>query len=487
MAEHTNGARVAAALIALACSGCAVGPDFERPAPPTVERFTREPLSATQNAPGPGGAAQRFAEGADIERQWWTVFASPALNDLVDRAFAHNPTIESAQAALRQAQEFVAAQRGAYFPSVQASYSPSRQQNASGTISPTLTSGNPLFTLHTAQLSISYAPDVFGLNRRAVESLGAQAQMQQYQLQAAYLTLASNVVQAAIQQAALRAQIDAVEDMIRGAERSLALLRGQARLGFASGLDVAAQQTALAQMQLQLPQLIRQREQTRDLLAVLTGSFPAQGGAENFDLDLLQLPEVLPLSLPSQLVDQRPDVRAAEAQVHAASALVGVAVANRLPQFSISAIYGGSATQFGHMFSDGNKFWGLTGTIGQSLFDFGTLMHRQRAADAGLQQAVAQYHGVVLTAFQNVADTLYALDADAKTLAAAAAAETAAKRTFDLTRRQLELGFVNSLTLLNAQQAYQQSRIARIQAQAARHTDTAALFQALGGGWRERS
>ncbi|WP_211461352.1 efflux transporter outer membrane subunit [Collimonas silvisoli] len=474
---------IASALTTVACGGCAVGPDFHRPAAPAVEHYTREPLSVTAEAPGTGGAAQHFDAGAEIERQWWTVFASPTLNDLVERAFKHNPSIESAQAALRQAQESTAAQRGIYFPTLQASYSPSRQKNAVGTISPTLTSGDPLYTLHTAQLSISYAPDVFGLNRRTVESLAAQAETQQYQLEAAYLTLASNVVAAAIQQAALRAQIQASEEIIHGAEKSLDSLRRQAELGFASGLDVAAQETALAQARQTLPPLMKQLEQTRNLLAVLTGSFPAQGGMENVELDALQLPQVLPLSLPSKLVEQRPDVRAAEAQVHAASAQVGVAVANRLPQISISALYGGSSTQFSRMFADDNKFWGVTGNIAQTVFDFGTLLHRKRAADAALEQAAAQYRSVVLTAFQNVADTLYALDADAKALSAAAAAEAAASKTMSLTQRQLELGFVNALVLLNAQQAYQQTRIARIQAEAARYTDTAALFQALGGGW----
>ena len=303
----------------------------------------------------------------------------------------------------------------------------------------------------------------------------------------AYLTLASNTVAAAIQEAALRAQIKATEDIIHAATGALELLRRQAELGFASGLDVAAQETALAQMQQALPPLTKQLEQTRDLLAVLAGRLPAQGGTEDFDLDALQLAQVLPVSIPSKLVEQRPDVRAAEAQVHAASAQLGVAVANRLPQFSISALYGGSATQFSKMFADSNVFWGITGTIAQTIFDFGTLLHRQHAAESALDQAAAQYRSVVLTAFQNVADSLYALDADANALAAAVRAEMAAKKTLDLTRQQLELGFVNALALLNAEQAYQQTRIARIQAQAARYTDTAALFQALGGGWRSAS
>ena len=314
--------------------------------------FTREPLAKTVPS-----ADRRFEVGAEIERRWWSAFASPALDGLVQAAFRKNPGVAAAQAALRQAQENAAAQRGLYYPTLQAGYSPSRQMNAVGTISPTLASGDPLYTLHTAQLSIGYVPDVFGLNRRTVESLEAQSETQTFQLQAAYLTLAGNVVTAAVQEGALRAQIEATREIVAADAHSLQLLRRQAELGSASGLDVAAQETALAQAQQALPPLEKQLEQTRDLLAVLAGDFPARGGKEDFDLAALQLPQALPLSLPSALVEQRPDVRAAEAQMHAASALVGVAVANRLPQLSISAVYGGSSTEFARCCDD-NKFRG---------------------------------------------------------------------------------------------------------------------------------
>ncbi len=474
---------VVTACMTLALGGCAVGPDFHRPAPPNVDGYTREPLHATASVAGPGGTAQRFEPGGKILREWWTVFGSATLNEWVAQAFQHNPTLDSANAALRQAQENTAAQRGAYFPTLQANYSLSRQRQGVGTISPTLTSGEDLYTLHTAQLSISYAPDVFGLNRRTVESLVAQEEAQRFQLNAAYLTLAANVVAAAIEQAALRAQIVATKEIIRAEARVVELLHRQAELGFASGLDVAAQETVLAQAQQALPPLTKQLEQTRDLLAVLAGKFPSQGGAENVDLDALRLPEALPIHLPSVLVEQRPDVQIAQAQLHAASAQVGIAVANRFPQFSISATDGGNATRFSQMFADSNKFWGITGNIVQTIFDAATLKHRQGAAEAALDQVAAQYRSTVLTAFQNVADTLYALDADAQALEAAVKAETATQKSFDLTRRQLELGFVNAITMLSAEQAFQQTKITRIQAQAARYADTAALFQALGGGW----
>lgn len=476
--------RVALLATALACAACAAGPDYHRPALPAAERYTREALPA---AIGASQDAQQLQPGQRIAREWWQAFGSAALDALVKQAFAHNPSIDSAQAALRQAQENVAAQRGAYLPSVQAGYAASRQKNAVATLSPTLTSGQALYTLHTAQLTIAYAPDVFGLNRRTVEALAAQAESQQYQLEAAYQALASNVIAAAIQQASLRAQIEAATNIIASDTRALAILQRQAELGYASGLDVAAQETALAQARQALPPLRKQLEQTRDLLATLTGKLPAQGDGESIDLDQLQLPAELPLSLPSQLVEQRPDVRAAEAQVHAASAQVGIALANRLPQFAISAQYGGSSTAFSRMFDTGNTFWGLTGSVAQSVFDFGTLKHRQRAAEAALQQSAAEYRGVVLGAFQNVADTLYALQADAQALDAATQTQSAAQRTLDLTHKQLEVGQVNGLALINAQTAYQQARIGTVQASAARYSDTAALMLALGGGWQPDS
>ncbi|RAO77797.1 efflux transporter outer membrane subunit [Dyella jiangningensis] len=467
------------------CAGCAVGPDYRRPSTPGPAHFTREALVDIVGSPSV--ASQQGASSEAISETWWQVFGSEALNVKVQRALAHNPDLDAAMAALRQAQENVAAQRATFFPGVQLSYAPSRQRDAVGTLSPTLTSGSTYYTLHTSQLNISYDPDVFGLNRRTVESLQAQADNQRYQLEAARLTLAANVVNAAIQEASLRAQIDATTTVIDAQTRALAILHNQARLGYASALDVAAQESALAQARQALPGLQKQLQQNRDLLAVLCGDTPDQAGAPEFELGHLTLPVVLPRAVPSQLVTQRPDVRAAEESVHDASAQVGVALANRLPQFTLSAAYGGSATSFTRMFTDDNIFWTLAGSISQTVFDVGALKHKQRAAEAALQQSAAQYRGVVLGAFQNVADALYAIDSDARALAAADDAEKAAQRTLALTQKQQQLGYVNSLALINAQQAYEQARISRVQAQAARLSDTAALIQALGGGWQGSS
>ncbi|PXV61599.1 efflux transporter, outer membrane factor (OMF) lipoprotein, NodT family [Dyella jiangningensis] len=470
---------LAAALTA--CVGCAVGPDYHRPATPMPAQLTRQPLASTVGSAS--GASQQWSSEA-IAQTWWEVFGSDALNRRVQRALARNPDLDAATAALKQAQENVAAQRAAFFPSAQLNYSPSRQRDAVGTLSPTLASNATYYTLHTAQLNISYAPDVFGLNRRTVESLQAQADNQRYQLEAARLTLAANVVNAAIQEASLRSQMEATQAIIDAQTKALAILHDQARLGYASGLDVAAQESALAQARQSLPPLEKQLEQNRDLLAVLCGDTPDQAGTPEFDLEQLTLPITLPQAVSSQLITQRPDVRAAEENVHDASAQVGVALANRLPQFTLSGAYGGSSTSFTRMFTDDNVFWSLAGSVSQTVFDFGALKHKQRAAEAALQQSAAQYRSVVLGAFQNVADTLYAIDSDARALAAADDAETAAERTLTLTQKQQQLGYVNALALINAQQAYQQARISRVQAQAARLSDTAALMQALGGGWR---
>lgn len=491
-----------AALPFALAAACAVGPNYHRPATAPASAYAPSALPAsTVAAAGETGEAQSFATGRAISGEWWTLFQSPALNALIEQSFKANPTIDAAVAALRQAQENVYAQQGYFFPTLQASYQAQRQKLSGNTatsaapgvqgngsvIAPPGPAQPVTYTFHTAELTVGFTPDVFGLNRRQVESLRAQQDAARYQLEAAYVTLASNVVAAAVQEASLRAQIAATQDIISALQRSLEVLRQQLRLGYAARLDVAAQEGALAQAQQQLPPLQRQLAQTRDLLRVLAGNAPDHDITETFDLASLHLPQDLPLSLPSQLINQRPDVRAAEEQVHSASAQVGVALANRLPQFSIDGELGGQATKFNQMFWGSGTFWSVIGNATQTLFDGGTLMHKQRAAEQALAQAAAQYRSTVLTAFQNVADSLHALYSDADALRAAVAADEAAKVTLDLTRRQLQAGYVNVLVLLNAEQAYQQAQIALVQARASRLGDTAALYQSLGGGWWNRA
>ncbi|PRC91957.1 efflux transporter outer membrane subunit [Solimicrobium silvestre] len=471
-----------AALLLL--SGCAVGPDFTRPAAPAVNGYTQEPLATkTVSAPVAGGEAQYFASAEHIPQQWWTLFQSPALNKLIEQALKNNPNLQQAEAALRVAQETVYAQQGAYYPSVSANFTPTRQKEALNSVSSSAASGASLFNLHTAQLNVSYTADVFGNNRRQVENLQAQADSQRFLREAAYLTLTSNVVTAAVQEASLRAQISATNAMIKIEQEQLDLFQRQFELGAVAQANVVAQVATLAQTKAMLPPLQKQLAQQRDLLAALVGGFPGDPMPETFELSMLQLPRKLPVSLPSQLVQQRPDVRSAEEQLHAASALVGVAQSNMLPQFTLSASGGSMSTQISQLFSPGNSFWTLVGGITQPLFDGGTLLHKKRAAEAAYDEAAAQYRSTVISAFQNVADTLQALQFDADGLQTALIAERAAAESLAIARRQVELGDIGYVTLLAAEQSYQLSVLTLVQAQANRYADTAALFQAMGGGW----
>ena len=464
-------------------AACAVGPDFETPAPPGATRYTPDALpDHTAGTGGHAGAPQHFAAGEDIAAQWWTLFHSAPLDALVARALRNNPDIESAQAALDMAREMSRAQSGFYYPTLAAGLSASRQRS-SAAIAPVPSSNALNFSLYTPQLSVSYTPDVFGLNRRSVEALDAQSAAARFALLATQITLASNVVAAAIQEAALRGQIAATRDLVAANSAMLKTLRAQWAKGYASRLDVAAQESALAQTEATLPPLEKQLAQQRDLLAALAGETPDRELSEQFTLEGLQLPQDVPVSLPSRLVAQRPDVRQAEENLHAASAQIGIAIANRLPAITLTADAGTMALGPGAAFDSTNGFWNFAGGLTQPVFDGGTLKHRERAARAAYRQAAAQYRATVLAAFQNVADTLHALESDADALKADAAAASAAKVTRDLTRRQAEAGELNTLALFTAESAYQQAVIARLQAQANRYADTAALFQALGGGW----
>jgi NodT family efflux transporter outer membrane factor (OMF) lipoprotein len=475
-------------LLLLACvlplaASCAVGPDFKPPPAPEATGYTVHPLTDTVSTPVANGEAQHFRNGADIAGDWWHLFGSPALDDLVRQALAANPSLPAAQASLRQAMEAVAAQRGSYFPTVDAELSASRTLTPTGAISPASASGNPYFGLITPQLNVSFVPDVWGANFRAVESAEAAADAQRGALEAAWVTLTSNVVAGAIQEASLRAQIAATEDTIRVEEDLLGILRRQQGLGQAAGADVAQQEAALAQAQLVLPPLRKQLDVQRDALTALAGRLPDKEIAQTFDLTGLKLPVDVPVSLPSVLISQRPDVQQAEANLHVASANIGQAVAARLPQITLSAQLGNSANSVSQMFTPGTNFWTLGAGVTQPLFEGFTLLHKERAARAAFDQAAAQYRSTVITAMQNVADSLKALGHDADAVRSAAQADQAASRSLGIARQQLALGQVSYQALLTAQNASAQARLALVQAQATRLADTAALFQALGGGW----
>lgn len=466
-----------ALLTACAVAGCAAGPDYVRP---------HDPLPAAYTPADKAPIAGQTISEQELPAQWWELFHSPALNALVEDSLKHNPNLDAARAALKGAQENVAAQRGFYYPGVNASFAPTRQKVA-GTLASSAASGANYYSLYTAQVSVSYTLDVFGANRRAVESLQAQADMQRFELEASYLTLTSNVVSAAITEAALRSQIKATQEIVADQEKLTAMFRRQLELGQLSENDVATQEAALAAAEATLPPLEKQLALQRDLIKALAGRFPSDTLDAQFELDGLTLPGELPLSLPSTLVEHRPDIRAAEEQLHAASAEVGVAAANRLPNITLGVTgYGSSALSMADLFKSGTGFWELAGGITQPLFDGGTLKHRENAAQAAYEQAAAQYRATVQNAFQSVADALQAAQSDAAALKAADRALKAADRSLGIARRQLQYGDISPLMLLTAEQAYQQAKLNQVQAQANRLADSAALFQALGGGWWNR-
>jgi NodT family efflux transporter outer membrane factor (OMF) lipoprotein len=483
------GARLAAVACVACLAACAVGPTFKRPSPPAATGYGSAPVQGqTNSADGTGGSAQRFVAGMDIPSQWWTLFRSPKLDHLVEQALKANPDVGAAQAALRQAHEIYSAQWTGYFPTVQGNFSGARAKNALGTIAnPTsLPQTNPYYNLYTAQLTLSYAPDVFGATRRQVEIARTQVESNRFQLEATYLTLSSNVVVTAVQEASLRGQIAATERLLELQHQLTAKVHGQRVLGTASDLDVLAQESLEAQTAQTLPPLQKQLGQTRDALTALLGRLPADEPTETFRLEELALPADLPVSLPSKLIEQRPDVRQAEENLHAASAAVGVTIANLLPQFTIDGNLGSSALKLGQLFSPYTGFWDLGASLTETLFDAGALLHKKRAADAALDQAAAQYRGAVILACQNVADTLRALRSDADALKASAGAELAAKKTFDLAQHQRALGTISLVAELNAEQTYRQAELTLVQAEANRYSDTAGLFQSLGGGWWNR-
>jgi NodT family efflux transporter outer membrane factor (OMF) lipoprotein len=474
-------------MVALLLSGCAVGPDFKRPAAPQVNGYTPAPLSTAEATPGvTGGGVQRFTPGGDIGADWWTLYHSPALGSLIAQALKNNPDLKAAQAALKAAHETALAGRGAFYPQLGLSASAFHYQQPA-TLAPVPSNNAFQYSLFTPQLNVSYMPDVFGLQRRTVESLDAQAEAVRYQMIATYNTLVNNVVSTAIQEASVHRQIEATNEMIAAMNKSLDILKYQLDRGYASGVDYNAQKTATAAAAATLPPLIKQDAQLKDQLAVLVGRYPGEQPDEKVDLATLNLPEDVPVSLPSKLVEQRPDIRQAEANLHSASAQIGVAVANRLPNLTLAAQAGSSALVFTQLFSDGTDFWNAGGTLAATLFDGNALYHTEQAARANYEQSAAQYKSTVLTAFQNVADSLTALEQDAQALKAAAAADAAAKATLDIIQYQLKDGYNNTLGLLQAEQAYQQAHIALLQAEASRYADTAALFQALGGGWWHRT
>jgi len=478
-------------VLASCLAGCAVGPDFKRPLPPAASRYTEAPLpDRTGSADGQrAGNAQVFTKGADIPGAWWQLFRSPQLTALVAQSLRHNPSLASAAFALRAAQENTLAQKGGWLPQLSAQFNRTRTEEGLGEAG--LTRGfvglPATFSIYDAQVNVSYTFDVWGQNTRSVEADRAAAEAQAFTLEGAVNMMAANTITAAITAASLIEQIKAEQALI-GAERQLLkTVHSQFELGGATGTDVATQEAQLGNTEALVVPLQIQLGQTRDQLAAYVGRVPAEAAIPTITLDQLTLPGDLPVSLPSRLVDQRPDIRNAEAQLHEATANIGVAVANRLPQFTLQGSIGSQPAQIGNLFGQGNGELNLLTQALVPVFQGGTLLHKQRQAVAAAQQAAETYRNAVITAFQNVADVLTALSGDAQALQANLLAERAAARGLSLAQMQYGAGGVAYLTVLTAQTQYQNAVIGLIKAEAARYTDTVALFAALGGGWWNRN
>lgn len=473
------------AILGTLLSSCMVGPDFQSPKPPMTRQYTPSPLPIKTVATPTiqhGGNMQRFIYGKAILTEWWQLFHSPALNALVQQGLEKNPSLVAAKATLLQAKELLNAQIGStLLPTISGSLSGQRQRT--NLLALGQSANTNIYNLYNASVPVSYTFDLFGGARRQIEAVRAQAEYEQYELDATYLTLTSNIVTTAITIASLSAQIAATHDIIQSQERQLKIMKKQLQLGGESGANVYSQEAQVEQSRATLPPLQQSLAQSLHALAVLIGDLPSESQLPKFNLANLTLPSQLPVSLPSDLVRQRPDIRASEALLHAANAQIGVAVANMYPQITLSATYGWQALLPSGLFKSASTIWNIGTGVAQPIFNGGALTARKRAAIAGYEVAAAEYRQTVLQAFQNVADTLRALENDARALNMQKRAEKAAYRSLKITQQQYQFGGTTYLALLTAQRQYQQARISRIQAQAARYSDTAALFQAMGGSW----
>lgn len=509
-----------------------VGPDFYSPLPPAVNGYTETPLpKKTASTEIHGGESQqyqygesvenmvcskKFCWGRDLAAEWWLLFHSKPLNELINRGLMYNPNVLAAQAALRVAQENYWAGVGALFPAVSFQANASRQRvpfNAASTngvgsttsgITPgvpdivsggtsssatsattpgSITTSSSTFSLYNTSVNVSYVLDIFGGIRRNIESLCALVDYQRFILEGTYLTLAANIATTAISEASLRAQIESTNELIKLQRQLLKITNNQFILGAVSKSEVLGQEAQLAQTEASLPPLQKSLANARHALAALVGEFPSDSCIPRFSLESLNLPKHLPVSLPSRLVRQRPDIRAKEALMHQASALIGVATANMLPQITLTGSYGYIGTELSELFKPANVIWSYGAQLVQPIFQGGTLSARRCAAIATFEQTTELYRATVLQAFQNVADSLRAIETDARLLRMQRAAEKAASESLNLTTQQLKFGAVDYTFLLNAQRQYHLALIARIRAQELRYSDTVALFQALGGGW----
>ncbi len=471
--------------VLLLLSACTtVGPDYQRPAQVLPQQLAA-PDSASVAALADAGVTMRPDPFKAPDASWWSLFGAPRLDALVARTLQNNPGVMAGQAALRAANEQVTAQRGLFLPQLGAGYTVTPQRMAT-TLSSSLTNNDNVFNLHTAQFVVNYTPDVFGLNARTVEGLQAQADGQRYLLDATRNLLAATVVGAAINEALTRSQIEAVQAQLDLQQRQLTAQQQLYRAGAMGEADLRLQEQAVATSQAALPPLRKQLDTLRDQLKVLAGLFPGDTLEETFTLDDLHLPADIPLVQPSSLLERRPDIMAAEANLKVASAAIGVAAANRLPTVSLGTDYlGKAALSFGDLFKSDGLFWSVTAGIAGPLYDGGTLAARERAARATYEQAAAQYRQAVLNAFQNVGDALVAVRADADALQTQQRLAVAAGRSVQIARAQQAAGDLSALAVFPLEQALLQARLNVRQAQANRLLDAAGVCVALGGGWSD--
>ena len=489
--------------------GCAVGPNFESPDAPEVSRYTPEQLSKVDGAKG---TVIHLKAGADIPERWWEAFHNKKLNKLIANAIEHNQTLEAAEASIRVAYFNAEAQKGLFLP--QLALSPGGSANLdsnyfanivlnqklnsqsypnpgsvlSNIAVPSTTAVPPpwSYRLVTPTATMAYTPDVWGKIRRTVEALEAQEDVARYQLEAAYLAMTSNVALTAITEASLRSQYEAIERIIAIEHEALEMMRTQFKVGWASEADVLAQESLYAQAKQLLPPIQKQIAFARNLLTALGGDYSTAQSTDLFTLSELRLPKSLPVSMPSKLVRQRPDVRAAEANMHMAAAEIGIAIGARLPEFNLNSAGGASSYHFEYVFMQGTLFYNILGSATTPVFQGFTLLNRQKAAEANFDQATALYRATVIQAFQDVADMLRSLQADSEAVKAALYSEEVAKRQLDILRAELKIGSVSVLMLLNAENNYMMATVSRIQAEGNRLGDVAGLFMALGGGWSDQ-
>jgi NodT family efflux transporter outer membrane factor (OMF) lipoprotein len=467
---------LAAAVLGLTTvvTGCKVGPNFKRPDAPATERYTQQKLKVESSGPD-----QQIALGATLDREWWHLFQSDAIDTVVKRALEGNRTLVAANATLAQANEMAQAQAGSLYPQVNMTAGVGRQKYGAqffGTFQKL-----PPFTYYALGPTVSYALDYTGGTARSVEQQFAQAEYQKQQLSAAYLMVSGNAVMECLRIALLQGEIATVEAILEEDRQNRQLVQVAFDAGSVSRTDVVSAESQLASDATLLPPLRQQLSEARHALSIIMGQFPANEAPAEFDLSKVTLPHDLPVSLPSELVHNRPDILASEAQLHAATAAVGVATSNLYPHIVLSGSLTMQSTILRRLFEGQNNAYNGIGSLTAPLFDGGTLRAEKRAAIDAMQASAANYQQTVLTAFGQVADSLEALDHDAEQLDAQAHAESAARENVDLTRKSYNEGNVGVLQVLDAERLYQNARLGYVRAQAQRYMDTVQLFLALGG------